>query len=101
MNIIRGRKIGMSRLFTEDGVSIPVTLLVPEDISVFSVGDEVTVSAKSKGKGFAGVMKRWGFHGGPRTHGQSDRARAPGSIGAGTDPGRKSDRSGFKNCRDR
>jgi len=88
MNIIRGRKIGMSRLFTEDGVSIPVTLLVPEDISVFSVGDEVTVSAKSKGKGFAGVMKRWGFHGGPRTHGQSDRARAPGSIGAGTDPGR-------------
>jgi large subunit ribosomal protein L3 len=33
-------------------------------------------------------MKRHGFHGGPKTHGQSDRARAPGSIGAGTDPGR-------------
>ncbi len=48
----------------------------------------VTVSAKSKGKGFAGVVKRWGFAGGPRTHGQSDRERAPGSIGRGTTPGR-------------
>ena len=48
----------------------------------------VTVSAKSKGKGFAGVVKRWGFAGGPRTHGQSDRQRAPGSIGRGTTPGR-------------
>jgi len=42
----------------------------------------------SKGKGFAGVVKRWGFAGGPKTHGQSDRHRAPGSIGAGTTPGR-------------
>ncbi len=48
----------------------------------------VTVMAKSKGKGFAGVMKRWNFKGGPRTHGQSDRMRAPGSIGRGTTPGR-------------
>lgn len=55
---------------------------------IFSVGDKVTVTGISKGKGFAGVVKRWGFKGGPRTHGQSDRLRAPGSIGAGTDPGR-------------
>ncbi len=48
----------------------------------------VSVSAKSKGKGFAGVVKRWGFRGGPRTHGQSDRQRTPGSIGRGTTPGR-------------
>ncbi|OGD71117.1 50S ribosomal protein L3 [Candidatus Collierbacteria bacterium RIFCSPLOWO2_01_FULL_50_23] len=48
----------------------------------------ITVSAKSKGKGFAGVVKRWGFRGGPRTHGQSDRQRTPGSIGRGTTPGR-------------
>ncbi|MFZ2202726.1 MAG: 50S ribosomal protein L3 [Microgenomates group bacterium] len=48
----------------------------------------VIVSAKSKGKGFAGVVKRWGFAGGPRTHGQSDRQRAPGSIARGTTPGR-------------
>ena len=43
---------------------------------------------RSKGRGFAGVMKRWNFGGGPRTHGQSDRARAPGSIGGGTTPGK-------------
>lgn len=55
---------------------------------VFSAGDAVKVTGVSKGKGFAGVVKRWGFAGGPRTHGQSDRLRAPGSIGAGTDPGR-------------
>ena len=54
----------------------------------FVKGDVVTVTGISKGKGFAGVVKRWGFSGGPRTHGQSDRLRAPGSIGAGSDPGR-------------
>jgi large subunit ribosomal protein L3 len=48
----------------------------------------VDVTGISKGKGFAGVMKRHGFRGGPATHGQSDRARAPGSIGATTTPGR-------------
>jgi len=55
---------------------------------VFKPGDLVDVIGTSKGKGFAGVVKRWGFAGGPRTHGQSDRERAPGSIGAGTTPGR-------------
>ena len=54
----------------------------------FKAGEKVTVSGVSKGKGFAGAVKRWGFHGGPKTHGQSDRERALGSIGAGTDPGR-------------
>lgn len=49
---------------------------------VFSPGDKVSITGISKGKGFAGVMKRWGFAGGPATHGQSDRKRAPGSIGA-------------------
>jgi len=55
---------------------------------IFKVGDLVDVSGTTKGKGFAGVVKRWGFRGGPKTHGQSDRHRAPGSIGAGTSPGR-------------
>ena len=55
---------------------------------LFEKGEKVTVSSISKGKGFAGVVKRWDFKGGPKTHGQSDRNRAPGSIGAGTDPGR-------------
>ncbi|MHC1716493.1 MAG: 50S ribosomal protein L3 [Candidatus Dojkabacteria bacterium] len=55
---------------------------------IFKAGDKVSLTGVSKGKGFAGVVKRWGFSGGPKTHGQSDRLRAPGSIGAGTDPGR-------------
>lgn len=55
---------------------------------VFRKGGLVDITGHSKGKGFAGVVKRWGFAGGPRTHGQSDRERAPGSIGATTTPGR-------------
>jgi large subunit ribosomal protein L3 len=55
---------------------------------VFKPGDIVNAIGTSKGKGFAGVVKRWGFAGGPRTHGQSDRERAPGSIGTTTTPGR-------------
>lgn len=58
------------------------------DASIFEVGDHVDVTGTSKGKGFAGVVKRHGFGGGPKTHGQSDRWRAPGSIGAGSTPGR-------------
>ena len=58
------------------------------DASVFEVGDLVDVIGVSKGKGFAGVVKRHHFSGGPRTHGQSDRLRAPGAIGAGSMPGR-------------
>lgn len=58
------------------------------DASVFEVGDHVDVVGTSKGKGFAGVVKRHGFRGGPKTHGQSDRWRAPGSVGAGSTPGR-------------
>ena len=54
----------------------------------FLVGDRVDITGTSKGKGFAGVMKRHGFGGGPITHGQSDRQRSPGSAGAGTSPGR-------------
>ena len=55
---------------------------------IFRVGDIIQVTGTSKGKGFAGVVKRWHFAGGPRTHGQSDRERAPGSIGQTTTPGR-------------
>ena len=55
---------------------------------VFEHGDYVDVTGKSKGKGFQGAMKRHGFGGGPATHGQSDRQRSPGSIGATTTPGR-------------
>ncbi|MCJ7827838.1 50S ribosomal protein L3 [Patescibacteria group bacterium] len=55
---------------------------------ILAEGDQVKVAGVSKGRGFTGVMKRWHFAGGPRTHGQSDRPRSPGSIGQGTTPGR-------------
>jgi large subunit ribosomal protein L3 len=57
-------------------------------VEIFSVGDRVDVIGNSKGKGFAGAVKRYGFRGGPQTHGQSDRLRAPGSHGATSTPGR-------------
>lgn len=149
-----GRKIGMTRLFGEDGRSIPATVIqagpcvvtqVKTDerdgyraiqlgygerrekktilplkghfrkagvsprlnlvefpvmegemptpgeeytVSIFEEGDLVSVRGRSKGKGFTGVVKRYGFRGGPKTHGQSDRLRAPGSIGQSSDPSR-------------
>ncbi|MEK7117057.1 MAG: 50S ribosomal protein L3 [Patescibacteria group bacterium] len=55
----------------------------------FAVGDNVTVSSISKGKGFQGVVKRHGFHGGPRSHGQKHSEREPGSIGGGGRSGGK------------
>jgi large subunit ribosomal protein L3 len=58
------------------------------DVDLFNPNDLVDVTGTSKGKGFAGVVKRYNFRGGPRTHGQSDRERAPGSLGAGTSPGK-------------
>ncbi len=79
----------MSQVFAENGHVTPVTLIklekLPKDLAP---GTPVVVTGISKGKGFAGVMKRWGFAGGQATHGQSDRERAPGSIGGTTTPGR-------------
>jgi large subunit ribosomal protein L3 len=62
------------------------SVIKPEEI--VKVGLLCNIQGVSKGKGFSGVVKRWNFAGGPRTHGQSDRLRAPGSIGQGTTPGR-------------
>lgn len=148
-----GKKVGMTQIFDDDGLAVPVTLIeagpcyvtqlrLPEQdgysavqlgfgevkpkrltggqlghlkrsnipplrylrefrekdpevqegdkvtVDVFAPGDFVDVIGTSKGKGFAGAVKRYGFRGGPKTHGQSDRLRAPGSRGAGTTPGR-------------
>jgi large subunit ribosomal protein L3 len=58
------------------------------DVGFLKHGDMVNVTGLSKGRGFAGVVKRHHFAGGPKTHGQTDRHRAPGSIGATTFPGR-------------
>jgi len=149
-----GRKVGMTQVFDEDGVALPVTVIeagpcyvtqvktqdgdgyssiqlgyeevnpkrltrgqlghlkrnnLPplkilrefitketEEVAegdvlkadVFMKDEHVDVVGTSKGRGFAGVVKRYHFAGGPRTHGQSDRLRAPGSLGSGTTPGR-------------
>ncbi|MDD5066533.1 MAG: 50S ribosomal protein L3 [bacterium] len=56
-------------------------------LTQFSEGDIIDVIGVSKGKGFQGVVKRYGFKGGPKTRGQSDRWRAPGAAGSGTSPG--------------
>jgi large subunit ribosomal protein L3 len=58
------------------------------DVSFLKHGDLVNIIGLSKGRGFTGVVKRYHFAGGPKTHGQTDRHRAPGSIGATTFPGR-------------
>ena len=85
----------MTQIFVGDrlvGVT-PIQLGAEVDIGVFKAGETVKVSGTSKGKGFAGVVKRHGFHGGPKTHGQKNRWRAPGSIGSTAPqrvlPGRK------------
>ncbi|MEP7103721.1 MAG: 50S ribosomal protein L3 [Candidatus Dojkabacteria bacterium] len=155
MKVLIGKKIGMTQIFTEKGLSIPATVIdvsnnviskklkkgdqvshieigkdkkksgdksevgnykalgyVPTfksvftvksissqnlesleegaeiDLSVFKEGEKIDISGTDKGKGFQGVVKRWGFHGLPRTHGASDRERAPGSLGTRTIPGR-------------
>ncbi|HSF79735.1 MAG TPA: 50S ribosomal protein L3 [Anaerolineales bacterium] len=69
----------------DPGVSEGDKITVAE---VFKEGEFVDVVGTSKGKGFAGAVKRYHFRGGPKTHGQSDRQRAPGSRGSGTTPGR-------------
>jgi large subunit ribosomal protein L3 len=73
------------RVESEPEVKVGDKIMVSD---IFKPGDVIAVTGISKGKGFAGVVKRHHFHGGPRTHGQSDRERAPGSIGQTTTPGR-------------
>ncbi|KKU90912.1 MAG: 50S ribosomal protein L3 [Candidatus Jorgensenbacteria bacterium GW2011_GWA1_48_11] len=81
------QKLKMTQIWKNDKV-IPVTVLrFGKDDAVAIVaemkeGEKVKISGLSKGKGFQGVVKRHGFHGGPQTHGQKNRQRAPGSIGS-------------------
>jgi large subunit ribosomal protein L3 len=72
------------RVDSLDGYEVGQALTVER----FEPGQFVNVVGTSKGRGFAGGVRRWNFRGGPKTHGQSDRHRAPGSIGSGTTPGR-------------
>lgn len=76
---------GVRLAAADEALSVGSTVSVDQ---VFQVGDVVEVQGRSKGRGFAGAVKRYGFKGGPRTHGQSDRTRAVGAIGCRTTPGR-------------
>ena len=79
------RAKGNFRVLKEVRVDDAPTVAVGDTISladIFAVGDKVAVSGLSKGKGFQGVVKRYNFKGGPRTHGQKHNERSGGSIGA-------------------
>lgn len=96
MGQIKGAKLEKAPLFLQeirvDAVATADDLpKIGDKVQVSDVlkeGDIVNITGTSKGKGFAGGVKRYHFRGGPRTRGQSDRERAPGSIGQGTTPGR-------------
>jgi large subunit ribosomal protein L3 len=84
------KQLGQFRYLREVRVEDPNDYTIGQTLGVeqFEEGEIVDVVGTSKGKGFAGGVKRYHFRGGPKTHGQSDRHRAPGSIGSGTTPGR-------------
>uniref|UniRef100_A0A7C4TL04 Large ribosomal subunit protein uL3 n=1 Tax=candidate division WWE3 bacterium TaxID=2053526 RepID=A0A7C4TL04_UNCKA len=90
--ILKGKKLNMSQIFLPNGRVVPVTLVEIESAQSLENADnflnkEVVVTGKSKGKGFAGAIKKWGFHRQPATRGASDKVRSAGAIGAQT-PGR-------------
>jgi len=80
-------KVAVLREFRLDDESEAFKVGQKLDVTMFSAGDVVDVEGVSKGKGFAGHIKRHHFKRGPKTHGSDDH-RAPGSIGPGTTPGR-------------
>ena len=90
VNIFKKNNLSCFRILKEfrlnniEGYKVGDKILVDQ----FEVGDLVDVSGTSKAKGFQGVVRSYHFKGGPKTRGQSDRTRAPGSIGSGTTPGR-------------
>jgi large subunit ribosomal protein L3 len=77
----KGKALRHFREINLKGSAAEVEVGAVVDLSAFAVGEKVQVSAISKGRGFQGVVKRHGFHGGPRSHGQKHSERAPGSIG--------------------
>jgi large subunit ribosomal protein L3 len=87
-NLTAAPKVVREVRILDDATELPTVGDMLAAAAVFKPGDIVAVTGTSKGKGFAGVVKRHNFRGGPKTHGQSDRHRAPGSIGQTTTPGR-------------
>ncbi len=80
------QKLEMSQIFDDSGNVVPVTWVLAknaEEAAQAKEGEIIKVIGISKGKGFQGVVKRHGFAGGPRTHGQKHSEREPGAIGGG------------------
>jgi large subunit ribosomal protein L3 len=96
MAMLKAKKLKMTQVWKEEKV-IPVTVLGIDlgkyDADVLKEGDKVQVTSRTRGRGFQGTVKRYSFAGGPKTHGQKNRMRAPGSIGSTAPqrvwPGRK------------
>ena len=86
LNLQKTSKIKKLKEIKTDTILEPNSTIKLDE--VIKVGDMVSISNLTIGRGFAGGVKRWGFAGGPRTHGQSDRERSPGSSGGGTRMGR-------------
>src|SRR5438067_1331823 len=82
-------RLGQFRYLQEVRIDDPNDYQIGQKLGaeVFEEGDIVDIIGTSKGRGFAGGVKRHHFAGGPKKHGQSDRHRSPGSIGSGTTPG--------------
>ena len=89
---LKGAKLKKAPVFLAEVRVDQLPELKPGDLieasDIFKAGDSILVTGWAKGKGFTGVMKRWNFKGGPRTHGQSNRPRSIGSIGQTTSIGR-------------
>jgi len=86
MTKLIGKKLKMTQVY-EGEIIVPVTVITldeKEDLSGLKPGNLLRIVGITKSKGFQGVVKRHNFRGGPKTHGQKDRLRAPGSIGATT-----------------
>ena len=89
MSVLKGKKLNMTQIFLSNGKVIPVTVVKLESAEALANADnflnkEVVVTGKSKGKGFAGGIKKWHFARQGQTRGASDKVRGPGSIGAQT-----------------
>jgi len=86
--LIKGIKQEMSQIFSDTGAVITVTkVLCSSDIAENLSNKDVVVTGTSKGKGWTGAMKKWGFHGEMATRGQSTKPRSAGAVGGQT-PGR-------------
>ncbi len=87
---LAGKEVGELKYLREFDADDLSTIKIGQKLNVdlFKEGDYVNIVGTSKGKGFQGGVRRHHFHGGPKTHGQSDRTRAPGAVGSTTDPGR-------------